>query len=105
MRTFHCTSAFRIPHSAFLRPRRHSFGYVDRRRIAKLHSCEAASEPIRRNGPTSATGGGAPGGERGIPSPPYQGGALFRLGFWGGAPRTTSFAGRAGRWTSWGGKV
>src|SRR3989441_2943271 len=38
MRTFHCNSAFRIPHSAFLRPRRHNFGYVDRGRIGRFAS-------------------------------------------------------------------
>src|SRR6266704_2994258 len=36
--TFHCNSAFRIPHSAFLRPRRHNFGYVDRGRIGRFAS-------------------------------------------------------------------
>src|SRR5437870_10887725 len=38
MRTFHCNSGFRIPHSAFLRPRRHNFGYVDRGRIGRFAS-------------------------------------------------------------------
>src|SRR3989442_8783122 len=36
--TFHCNSAFRIPHSAFLRPPRHNFGYVDRGRIGRFAS-------------------------------------------------------------------
>src|SRR5256712_5965098 len=36
--TFHCNSAFRIPHSALLRHRRHNFGYVDRGRIGRFAS-------------------------------------------------------------------
>src|SRR5438094_10276565 len=52
---------FEVPRSALIGPRRHSFGYVDRRRIGKLHACEAALEPIRRSGPASVTGGAAPG--------------------------------------------
>src|SRR2546425_163880 len=38
MRTFHCNSAFRIPHSALLRHRRHNFGYVDRGGIGRFAS-------------------------------------------------------------------